>query len=89
MATEPRNDRDQQPVREREVIVTDNGGKRSGMSGAIVAVLAVVVIALIAWLAISMIGGGTSEDVGDNVEVDAPEVDVPDEVDVNVDEGGQ
>ncbi len=79
MATEPRNDPDQQPVREREVIVTNDGGGRSGMSGAIVAVLAVVVIALIAWVAISMIGGTT--------DGEGPSIDVPSEVNVDTDGG--
>lgn len=81
MATDPHRHPDERvPEREREVIVT-NGGGRSGMSGAIVAVLAIIVIALIAWLVLSILGGADGD-------VDEPAVEVPTEVDVNVDEGG-
>ena len=80
MATEPRNHPDQQPVREREVIVTHDGGGRSGVSGAIVAVLAVIVIALIAWFAISMIGGAT--------DGEGPSIEVPSEINVDTGDGG-
>lgn len=79
MATEPHTHPEQPPAREREVIVTD-GGSRSGMSGAIVAVLAVVVIALIAWFAISMLGGTASES--------GPSIEVPSEINVDTGSGG-
>lgn len=84
MATEPHNHPENQPpAREREVIVTDGGG-RSGMSGALVAVLAIIVLAIIAFFVINAIGGAA-----DDADMDAPAVEVPDEVDVNVDEGGE
>lgn len=74
------------PEREREVIVTDGGG-RSGMSGVVVAVLAIVIIAIVGFLVLNMIGGDGGEGTGD-VNVEAPEVDVPDDVNVDVNEGG-
>lgn len=87
MATEPHTHPENQPpanqppAREREVIVTDGGG-RSGMSGALVAVLAIIVIAIIAFFVINAIGGAADD-------MDAPSVDVPSEMDVNVDSGGE
>ena len=80
MATEPRHHPEQQPVREREVIVTNDGGGRSGISGAIVAVLALIVIALIAWFAISMIGGAADSE--------GPSVEVPSEINIDTGDGG-
>jgi len=81
MATEPHTHPEQQPpAREREVIVTNDGG-RSGMSGALVAVLAIVVIAIVGILIVNAIGGAAED-------VEAPSVDVPSEVNVDVSGGG-
>lgn len=61
-------------TREREVIVTDRGGPGAG---AILGVLlGIVAVVLIGWLLFFRGGGGTTE----------PEVEVPDEVDVNIDD---
>lgn len=81
MATEPHThpEHQQPPQREREVIVTNNDSGRSGMSGAVVAVLAIVVIAIVGLLIVNAIGGAAENMEGPSV---------PDEVDVNVGEGG-
>lgn len=68
------------PEREREVIVTDSGG-RSGMSGVVVAVLAIIVIAIVGILVVNAIG-----DTADDME--APSVEVPEDVNVDVNDGG-
>lgn len=82
MATEPHTHPEQHPpAREREVIVTNTDGGRSGMSGALVAVLAIVVIAIVGILIVNAIGSAA-----DNM--DAPSVDVPEEVNVDVSGGG-
>ena len=79
MATEPRNQPDrQEPVREREVIVTNDGG-RSGMSGVVVAVLAIIVLAIIGVVVDNAIGGATDDG--------GPTVEVPSEVNIDTDGG--
>lgn len=76
MATEPHTHPEQQPpAREREVIVTNDGGGRSGMSGVLVALLAIVVIAIVGVLVVNAIGGATGGE--------GPSVDVPSEINVN------
>lgn len=81
MANEPHTPPENRPPeREREVIVTDGGG-RSGMSGVVVAVLAVIVIAIVGILVVNAIGGSDGD-------VEAPAVEVPDDVNVDVNEGG-
>jgi hypothetical protein len=73
----------EEPRREREVIVTNGGG--GGAGGAIAAVVAVIVLLLVLFFIIGNPFSG-SGDGGDTTNVEAPEVDVPDEVDVNVNE---
>lgn len=80
MATDPNTRHDPAPTREREVIVTNDGG-RSGMSGVVVAVLAIIVLAIIGVVVVNAIGGAT--DGGD-----APAVEVPSEVNIDTGEGG-
>jgi hypothetical protein len=84
MATEPHTHpehQQQQPVREREVIVTNDGGsRRSGMSGVVVAVLAIIVIAIVGVLVVNAIGGATGGE--------GPSVEVPSEVNIDTGSGG-
>ena len=80
MATEPHNHPENQPpVREREVIVTNDGGGRSGLSGVVVAVLAIIVIAIVAVVLVNALGGATDEG--------GPSIEVPSEVNVDTDGG--
>lgn len=69
-----------QPTREtrdREVIVTDRSGTSAGT--VIAAVIGVLLVLLVGWL---LFGGGFGD------ADDAPAVDVPSEVEVDVDGGG-
>jgi hypothetical protein len=69
---------DNQPerTREREVIVTNDGG-RSNMGGVVVAILAVVAIVVLMFFMFDRMGGD-----GDGTPV------IPDNIDVNIDDGG-
>lgn len=67
-----------EPVREREVIVTD--GNRGGPGGVLAVLLGVAALVLVAWLLITNLGDGDGE-------VDAPAFDVPEQIDVNVNDG--
>lgn len=82
-----------EPAREREVIVTDGGGGRGGGgAGAVIAaIIGVLVVLFLAWLLFGGFGGGGDGDTGDTTNIEAPELEVPDEaeVDVNVDDGGE
>ena len=64
-------------TREREVIVTDSGRSGSGVAGVVAAVIGAIVVLLLAWL---LFFNGT----GDSGDIENP---LPDEVDVNVDDG--
>lgn len=68
----PRDPAYREPVREREVIVTDQGDR--GPGGVIATLIGIAALVLIVWLLITSLGGGS----------DAPNMTVPDEVDVNV-----
>ena len=64
------------PVREREVIVTNDGGRRSGFGGALAAVLAIVAIVIVVVVALNLLGDADTgslipEDV--NVDIDVPD----------------
>lgn len=63
-------------TREREVIVTD-GNRSSGVGTVIAAVLGLLIVLLVGWFLFAGFGGD-----GDDTTID-----VPDEVDVNVDPG--
>ena len=77
MAGTPDHRHDGEPVREREVIVTD-GGRGRGPGGMIAAIVAIVAVLLVAWLLITNLGGDGEGDVN---------VDLPD-TNVNVEGGG-
>lgn len=77
MSPEPREPREPRESREREVIVT-NGDSRS-YGGLIVAVLAIIVFGVLGYLFIGALGG----EGGDGTA----ELDVPDEVNVDVEDG--
>lgn len=79
------NDHRNDPVREREVIVTD-GGRRGGGAGAVIATIVGVLVVLL--LAFLLLGGFGGSDGGENVDVEAPSLEVPDEVNVDVEGGG-
>ena len=64
-------------VREREVIVTDNGRDRSGVGGLMIGLIGLVVLIVVAVVGINLIGGS-----------DGPSMDVPDEVNINVPDSG-
>lgn len=68
----PRDPAYREPIREREVIVTDHGDR--GPGGVIATLIGIAALVLIVWLLITSLGGGS----------DAPTMTVPDEVDVNV-----
>lgn len=69
---------DQPNTREREVIVTDGGRRGPGIGGVIAAVVGAIVVLLLAWMLFFQ-GGGEGGDV---------EVPVPDDVNVDVNDGG-
>jgi hypothetical protein len=78
--------RDPEPVRETErtTIITDNGDRGGGSGGLIAAVLLIVVVLVLAWL---FFGGGlnrAADTAGVNVNVAAPTVKLPDQVNVKV-----
>ena len=80
------HDRDREPLRESErtTIITSDGdrGRGSGVLIAVVAILAVLILLFI------LFGGNlnrAADEVGVNVDVSTPQVDVPD-IDVNVPE---
>lgn len=80
MTTDHEPRRTEEPVREREVIVTD-GRRSSGVGTVIAAVLGILAVLLVGYLLFNAFGGeggGTDE-----LNLDAPE-----EVDVNLNEGG-
>lgn len=76
---------DQEHVREREVIVTNNGGdghhgSDRSVSSMLMAIVGIVVVLLVGWFAIQAISGSAGEgDAG---------LDVPAEMDVNINDGG-
>ena len=86
MATDPNQPRrpadepPREPVREREVIVTNgDGGRRSGMGSALVAVVAIIVLAVIGIVVVNAIGGSGGE---------SPDVNLSPDVNVSVPDGG-
>jgi len=68
-------------TREREVIVTDGGDGHNGdrsVSSMLMAIVGIIVVLLVGWFAIQAISGSDTGDGG---------LDVPTEVDVNIDDG--
>ncbi len=83
MATDQQTDHDhpttREPTttREREIIVTNgNGGGGNGVGATILAIVGILVVLLVGWFAIQAISGS-----------DGGGVDVPDEINLNVDDG--
>lgn len=66
--------------REREVIVTDNGRDSSPL-GMVLAIVGIIAVLLVAWYAINAIGSGGGE-------VDGGGIEVPSEVNVDVNNDG-
>ncbi|MDQ3974004.1 MAG: hypothetical protein M3276_06670 [Actinomycetota bacterium] len=73
MADAPREPPRREPAREREVIVT---GDRRGPGGLIAAVVAIVVVLIVGYFIVQAVQSGT--------ETETPQVNVPDEVQVDV-----
>lgn len=70
------HDHSHDSVREREVIVTDNG-RSGGPGGMLMAIVAIIVVIVVGFFAIQAIGGG---DGGSPI---------PDEIDVNINPGDE
>jgi hypothetical protein len=72
-------DRDREPVRdvERTTTVVSTGGDRGG-GGALLAVLVIIVLLAVLYFVFSGSFNRAADDVGVNVNVEAPKVDVPD-----------
>lgn len=68
----PRDPAHREPVREREVIVTDSGDR--GPGGVIATLVGIAALVLIVWLLITSLGGGG----------DAPTMQMPEDINVNV-----
>ena len=96
---EPVDDTDRVRETERTTVI-DNGGRRGGGGGVLAAVLILVVLAVVLFLIFGRGLGETADEVGVNVDVEAPEmslpeidvpekveVDVPDEINVDTDGG--
>ena len=77
-------DERERPVEvERETTVINTGGDRGG-GGMIAAVIVVLVLAVLAFLFFGGYFGRAADDVGVNVNVEAPDVKMPD---INIDTG--
>ncbi|HYJ83599.1 MAG TPA: hypothetical protein VEW26_12255 [Allosphingosinicella sp.] len=84
-------DREREPVRDTErttIIQTDGGGDRGG-GGVILAVLLVLVLLAVLYFLFSGSFNRAADEVGVNVNVEAPKIDVPEvrlpeKIEVNV-----
>ena len=78
------------PVRDREVIITD-GARDDSPFGVIAAIVAIALVLLLGWFLLNAVGvlGGNATTEGTDVEVDAPALEVPDDINVNVDSDAQ
>lgn len=75
------HDHQETPTREREVIVTNGDGHHGdrSVSSMLMAIVGIIVVLLVGWFAIQAISGsGGDADAG---------LDVPQEMDVNIDDG--
>ena len=82
--TDPDRDRivvEETPRVERETTVVSTGG--GGGSGAIVAILLILIVAVLLFLYFGGYLNRAADEVGVNVNVDAPKVEAPD-IDINV-----
>jgi hypothetical protein len=73
-------DRGPETVRdvERTTTVVSTGGDRGGGGGALLAVLVIIVLLAVLYFVFSGSFNRAADDVGVNVNVEAPKVDVPD-----------
>lgn len=81
---EPARDREHIRETERTTTVVTGDGDRRGGSGWIVAILVLIALLALLWF---LFGGGlnrAADDAGVNVNVEAPDVSVPDEIKVDV-----
>ena len=70
-------------VTERTTVVTDTGGRRGG-GGWIVAIVALVALLILLFFVFGNGFNKAADDVGVNVNIDAPKVEIPDSVKVEV-----
>lgn len=77
--TDPDRDREPETVREveRTTTVVSTGGDRGG-GGALLAVLVIVVLLAVLYFVFSGSFNRAADEVGVNVNIEAPKVDVPD-----------
>ncbi|HEX8623275.1 MAG TPA: hypothetical protein VF718_15005 [Allosphingosinicella sp.] len=77
--TDPDRDREPETVREveRTTTVVSTGGDRGG-GGALLAVLVIIVLLAVLYFVFSGTFNRAADEVGVNVNVEAPKVDVPD-----------
>src|SRR5687768_16073753 len=77
--TDPDRDREPETVRdvERTTTVVSTGGDRGG-GGALLAVLVIIVLLAVLYFVFSGSFNRAADDVGVNVNVETPKVDVPD-----------
>ena len=77
--TDPDRERERETVRdvERTTTVVSTGGDRGG-GGALLAVLVIIVLLAVLYFVFSGSFNRAADDVGVNVNVEAPKVDVPD-----------
>ena len=69
--------------RETTVISTDGGG---GSGGTIAAILVLLILAVLAFLYFNGSLGGAADETNLNVNIDAPNVEVPDKIEVDLPE---
>ena len=82
--TDPDRDREPETVREVErTTVVSTGGDRGGGGGALLAVLVIIVLLVVLYFVFSGSFNRAADEVGVNVNVEAPKVEVPD-VDLKV-----
>ena len=69
--------------RDTTVIATDGGG---GSGGTIAAILVLLILAVLGFLYFNGSLGGAGDETNLNVNVEAPDIDVPDKIDVDLPE---
>ena len=81
-------DYNRDPVPERErvtehtTIVTNDGGRRGG--GWLVAILVLIVLLVALFLVFGNVFNRAADEVGVNVDIDAPKVEMPDSIKIDV-----
>jgi hypothetical protein len=89
------HDRDREPLRDREhihetertntTVVSTDGGRRGG-GGWLIAILVLIALLALLWFLFGDRMNRAADEVGVNVNVEAPQIDVPDKIEVDVPE---